>query len=67
FSFTLIYPQPCSAIHPPVATDHFEHIPNWWRGASRTRVLLEQNKILQNHFFQLQFSSAEKFKKQAFC
>ena len=24
FSFTLIYPQPCSTIHPPVAIDHFE-------------------------------------------
>ena len=66
FSFALIYPQPCATIHPPVATNHFERSVTGGAAHGARAFLLAQNKIWQNHFFKILFSSAEKIEKQAF-
>ena len=43
--FALIYPQPCSAIHPPVATNHFERSSTGGAAHSARAFCFSQNKI----------------------
>ena len=43
--FALIYPQPCSTIHPPVATNHFERSVTGGAAHGARAFCFSQNKI----------------------